>query len=50
MVDLNSKNIHNVNMNVLSIGKTGDYEVATEEGATFVRVGTGIFEDRNYDI
>ena len=50
MVDLNSKNIHNVNMNVLSMGMTGDYEVAIEEGATLVRVGPGIFGSRNYDI
>ena len=50
MVDLNSKNIHNVSMNVLSMGMTGDYEVAIEEGATLVRVGTGIFGSRNYDI
>ena len=27
---------------------TGDYEVAVEEGATFVRVGTGIFGERDY--
>ena len=50
MVDLNSKNIHNVNMNVLSMGMTGDYEIAIEEGATLVRVGTGIFGSRDYDI
>ena len=50
MVDLNSKNIHNVSMSVLSMGMTGDYEVAIEEGATLVRVGTGIFGSRNYDI
>lgn len=48
MVDLNSKNIHNVNMNVLSMGMTGDYETAIEEGATLVRVGTGIFGHRDY--
>lgn len=47
-VDINSKNIDNVNMNVLSMGMTGDYEVAIEEGATFVRVGTGIFGERQY--
>ena len=29
---------------------TGDYEVAIEEGATMVRVGTGIFGERNYQI
>jgi pyridoxal phosphate enzyme (YggS family) len=49
-VDIKTKNIDNVNMNVLSMGMTGDYEVAIEEGATFVRVGTGIFGERNYNI
>ena len=33
---------------VLSMGMTGDYEVAVEEGATLVRVGTGIFGERDY--
>ncbi len=47
-VDIAAKNIDNVNMNVLSMGMTGDYGVAIEEGATFVRVGTGIFGRRNY--
>ncbi len=47
-VDIRGKNIDNVNMNVLSMGMTGDYEVAIEEGATHVRVGTGIFGERNY--
>ena len=42
------ENIDNVNMNVLSMGMTGDYEVAIEEGATIVRVGTGIFGERYY--
>ena len=42
-VDINDKNIDNVTMGVLSMGMTGDYEVAVEEGATMVRVGTGIF-------
>ena len=45
-VDIRSKNIDNVNMSVLSIGMTGDYEVAVEEGATMIRVGTGIFGAR----
>ena len=49
-VDINAKNINNVNMSVLSMGMTGDYEVAVEEGATLVRVGTGIFGERNYSI
>ena len=48
LVDINSKKIDNVNMEVLSMGMTGDYEVAIEEGATIVRVGTGIFGARVY--
>lgn len=47
-VDIKQKNIDNINMNVLSMGMTGDYSVAIEEGATYVRVGTGIFGDRIY--
>ncbi len=49
-VDIKKKNIDNVHMDVLSMGMTGDYEVAIEEGATMVRVGTGIFGERNYGI
>lgn len=49
-VDIMRKNIDNVNMSVLSMGMTGDYEVAIEEGATCVRVGTGIFGERHYNI
>ena len=49
-VDIKMKNIDNVSMDVLSMGMTGDYEVAVEEGATMVRVGTGIFGERNYSI
>ncbi len=48
-VDIMKKNIDNVNMNVLSMGMTGDYEVALEEGATCIRVGTGIFGERHYN-
>ena len=47
-VDIERKNIDNVSMSVLSMGMTGDYEVAIEEGATMVRVGTGIFGERDY--
>lgn len=47
-VDIGNKNIDNVSMKILSMGMTGDYEVAIEEGATMVRVGTGIFGERNY--
>ena len=47
-VDISEQNIDNGSMNILSMGMTGDYEVAIEEGATIVRVGTGIFGERNY--
>ena len=47
-VDIKDKNIDNVNMCNLSMGMTGEYEVAVEEGATMVRVGTGIFGARSY--
>lgn len=49
-VDINQKNIDNVNMSVLSMGMTGDYMVAIEEGASYVRVGTGIFGERQYPV
>lgn len=47
-VDIMTKNIDNVYMEILSMGMTGDYPVAIEEGADYVRVGTGIFGERNY--
>lgn len=49
-IDIKEKNIDNVDMNELSMGMTGDFEVAIEEGATMVRVGTGIFGERDYSI
>ena len=49
-VDITNKNIDNVRMDYLSMGMTGDYEVAIEEGASFVRVGTGIFGERSYQV
>ena len=48
-VDIAGKNINNVSMCDLSMGMTGYFEVAIEEGATFVRIGTAIFGARNYD-
>jgi len=48
LVDINNKKIDNVNMDILSMGMTGDYEVAIEEGSNIVRVGTGIFGARVY--
>ncbi len=50
LIDIKSKNIDNINMDILSMGMTGDFEIAIEEGATMVRVGTGIFGQRNYNI
>ena len=50
LLDIKSKNIDNVDMSILSMGMTNDYEVAIEEGATMIRVGTGIFGERNYNI
>ncbi|MCD8338125.1 MAG: YggS family pyridoxal phosphate-dependent enzyme [Lachnospiraceae bacterium] len=47
-VDIRAKNIDNTDMSHLSMGMTGDYEVAIEEGATMIRVGTGIFGARSY--
>ena len=48
-VDIKRENIDNVSMDVLSMGMTGDYMTAIEEGATIVRVGTGIFGARTYN-
>ena len=50
LLDIKSKNIDNIDMSILSMGMTNDYMVAIEEGATMVRVGTGIFGERNYNI
>ncbi|MGN0288343.1 MAG: YggS family pyridoxal phosphate-dependent enzyme [Lachnospiraceae bacterium] len=49
-VDIINKNIDNVDMEFLSMGMTGDYQVAIEEGADYVRVGTGIFGERDYGL
>jgi pyridoxal phosphate enzyme (YggS family) len=48
-IDIKNKNLDNVNMCILSMGMSNDYQVAIEEGATMVRVGTSIFGDRNYN-
>lgn len=49
-VDIDGKNINNVSVDILSMGMSNDFEVAVEEGATHVRVGTSIFGERNYNI
>lgn len=49
-IDIEREKIDNVSMCELSMGMTGDYEIAVEEGATLVRVGTGIFGERDYSV
>ena len=46
--DIESMELKNVSMKSLSFGMSGDYEVAIEEGATHVRIGTAIFGKRDY--
>lgn len=48
--DIADKKIYNIDMKYLSMGMTNDYLVAIEEGANMVRIGTGIFGKRNYNI
>lgn len=50
LLDIKSKNIDNVDMEILSMGMTNDYKIAVEEGSTMVRVGTAIFGERNYNV
>ena len=47
-IDIKKQNIDNVYMGFLSMGMSGDYEIAIDEGSTFVRVGTAIFGERDY--
>lgn len=47
-VDIAEKNIDNIEVEILSMGMTNDFEVAIEEGATMIRVGTAIFGERQY--
>ena len=48
--DIDRQSIDNVSMHTLSMGMTGDFEVAIEEGATHIRVGTAIFGKRDYTV
>lgn len=50
LVDIQSKKVDNVHMTELSMGMTNDYEIAIEEGATMVRVGTALFGTRSYAV
>ena len=47
-IDIKHKNIDNIHMEVLSMGMTNDYQVAIEEGATMIRIGSGIYGERIY--
>lgn len=48
-VDIQKQNINNIDMAILSMGMSNDYEVAIEEGANRVRIGTAIFGARTYE-
>ncbi|CEO27141.1 YggS family pyridoxal phosphate-dependent enzyme [Paraclostridium sordellii] len=48
-IKIDKENIENISMDELSMGMSNDFEIAVEEGATFVRVGTSIFGQRNYN-
>jgi len=47
-VDIDREKIDNVDMSTLSMGMTGDFEIAIEEGSTMVRIGTALFGKRDY--
>lgn len=47
-IDMRSKKIDNISMDILSMGMSGDYCQAVEEGSTLVRVGSAIFGNRRY--
>lgn len=47
-VDIQAKNMDNDTVNVLSMGMSSDFEIAIEEGATMIRVGTDLFGPRQY--
>lgn len=49
-IDIDAMKIDNIRMKILSMGMSGDYKVAIEEGSTMVRVGTAIFGQRDYNI
>lgn len=48
LVDIAEKKSDNMDMNILSMGMSSDFDIAVEEGSTIVRVGTAIFGKRNY--
>ena len=48
-IDIRGKNIDNSSMSVLSMGMSNDFDIAVEEGANLVRVGTSLFGRRIYN-
>lgn len=48
-VDIREKKIDNVDMDMLSMGMSDDFDIAIEEGATIVRMGTALFGKRIYN-
>ena len=46
--EISKSNYESLSMDYLSMGMTNDYEMAIEEGSNMIRVGSGIFGDRNY--
>ena len=47
-VDIQKQKLDNISTNILSMGMSNDYQIAIEEGATMVRIGTAIFGNRDY--
>lgn len=47
-VDIQKQKLDNISTSILSMGMSNDYQIAIEEGATMVRVGTAIFGNRDY--
>ena len=49
-IDIEKSNVDNISKYVLSMGMSGDFETAIEEGADIVRIGTSIFGERIYNV
>ena len=47
-IDIEAKNIDNIDMVYLSMGMSSDFDIAIEEGANIVRIGSSLFGKRNY--
>lgn len=47
-IDISEKSIHNISMDFLSMGMSGDYADAIRYGSNIIRIGRGLFGPRNY--